>query len=93
MRLFFAVPLIVACAVTAPAFAQSSSPPAQADRPASVQRVASQEDAAAAALALTMRHQAEQDRRIAEIACRAGDQKKCEVLKTQAQPEAKASGQ
>ena len=68
---------LILAAIAAPALAQtsaqSSSPPAQ-DKPAAV----SQDEAAAAqAQAMAMRHKAEQDARIAAIACAAGDTSKC----------------
>ena len=92
MRLFIAAPLILACGFAAPAFAQSANPAPQG-KPAASPPAASQDEAAAQALALSMRHQLEQDRRIAEIACRAGDQAKCAALKDLAQASIKSSGQ
>ncbi|MGZ3376623.1 MAG: hypothetical protein ACXU8S_08490 [Phenylobacterium sp.] len=98
MRLFIAAPLILACGFAAPALAQQPTNPAPnpaptQDKPAATSRAASQAEAAAQALAISMRHQEEQDRRIAEIACRAGDQAKCAALQAMSQPSTKSSGQ
>lgn len=76
-----AVLALILAAVAAPALADPS--PAQSP-PEKTQSSDQQDRQAAEAQALSMRHKAEQDARIAAIACQAGDTSKCAPIGAQA---------
>ena len=100
MRAIFALPLVLAGGVAGAALAQSAPQPADARvqtistaaAPAEPARVPvavtahdkSEEDAAAAALAMSIRHRQAEEARIARYACAAGDASKCEAANAQA---------
>ena len=69
-----ALTLILAATLAAPALADPAPSQPAPEQP---QAVADRDAAAAQAQALSMRHKAEQDARIAAIACAAGDTSKC----------------
>jgi len=87
MRRFAALPLILGSVLATSAFADPAVVARNDAQPAPSGHVASaaqkpENPEAAAALAIAMRHQQEQDRRVAEGLCRAGDHAKCEALKS-----------
>lgn len=89
MRLVFALPLILACGLAAPALAQPAAPTASStaatgSKVDAVQTPAkpnARDQDAAAALAMAIRQHEAEEQRIARVACAAGDTAKCQLVK------------
>ena len=91
MRIALVLPLVLTCGLALPALAQTapdkSTPTAEAAKGATTDavdtrpRASSQDQDAAAALAMTIRQREIQEQRIARIACAAGDKAKCQMVK------------
>ncbi|MBS0362752.1 MAG: hypothetical protein JSR98_15355 [Proteobacteria bacterium] len=69
---------LILSAFAAPALAQAPAAAQPApEKPQAVAALSERDKDAAAALEMSMRHKAEQDARLAAIACQAGDTSKC----------------